>query len=104
MENEIMMTIKKNGVVILEHELSRFTIQEGNLSLGLKSAQAFDIPMVFQGMYEVTVVTPTQTINRLAVYISYNYMVFSNTIKNESGEESTYLDCSDNGLLFKIVG
>jgi hypothetical protein len=56
-------------------------------------------------VYEVTVITPTQTITKTAVYISYNYMVFSNTIKDEvTGEEKTYLDCSDNGLLFRVIG
>lgn len=103
MANTINMVIKKDGVVLMEHELSRFSIQEGNLSLGLKSTQAFDIPMVFQGMYEVIVITPTQTITKLAVYISYNYMVFSNTVTEEDGSKRTYLDCSDNGILFRII-
>jgi hypothetical protein len=105
LEDKIIMIIKKADQVLMEHELSRFSLNEGNLSLGLKSVQMFDIPMLFQGVYEVTVITPTQTITKTAVYISYNYMVFSNTIKDEeTGEEKTYLDCSDNGLLFKVIG
>jgi hypothetical protein len=105
LEDKIIMIIKKADQVLMEHELSRFSLNEGNLSLGLKSVQMFDIPMLFQGVYEVTVITPTQTITKTAVYISYNYMVFSNTIKDEvTGEEKTYLDCSDNGLLFRVIG
>lgn len=100
----ILMTIKKDGQVLMEHELSRFSISDGNLALGLKSVQVFDIPMVFQGVYEVSVITPEQTIIKNALYISYNYMIFSNTITNEDGTKSTYLDCSDNGLLFKVIG
>lgn len=104
MENTILMTIKKDEQVLMEHELSRFSISDGNIALGLKSVQMFDIPMIFQGMYEVTVITPEQIIIKNAIYISYNYMVFSNTITNEDGSKSTYLDCSDNGLLFKVIG
>lgn len=104
MEDKISMIIRKAGQVLMEHELSRFSLNEGNLSLGLKSVQMHDIPMVFHGMYEVTVMTPTQTITKTAVYISYNYMVFSNTVRDEDGQERTYLDCSDNGLLFKVIG
>lgn len=103
MENTILVMIKKDGVVLLEHELSRFSFSEGNLSLGLKSAQMFDIPMVYQGVYEVTIISLDQTITKTAVYISYNYMVFSNTVTEEDGTQRTYLDCSDNGLLFKVI-
>jgi hypothetical protein len=104
MENVILMMIKKDGQILMEHELSRFSISEGNMALGLKSVQMFDIPMIFQGVYEVSIITPEQIITKNAMYLSYNYMVFSNTITNEDGTKSTYLDCSDNGLLFKIIG
>jgi hypothetical protein len=104
MGNTINMIIRKGEQVLMESELSRFSINDGNLSLGLKSVQMFDIPMIFQGMYSVTVVTPNQTIVKDAVYISYNYMVFSNTIIKEDGTQETMLDCSDNGLLFRLVG
>lgn len=104
MADTINMVIKRDGVVLMEHELSRFSINDGNLSLGLKSAQAFDIPMIFQGVYDVDVIIPEQIISKSCIYLSYNYMVFSNTITEEDGSKRTYLECSDNGLLFKVIG
>ena len=103
-DDEMYMMVKKDGQILMEHRLSRFITQDGNLSLGLMSKQMFDIPMIFQSIYEVKVILPEQTITKYAVYLSYNYVVFSSTIINENGAKETSLDCSDNGLLFRIVG
>lgn len=104
MENTIMMAIKKDGQILMEAELSRFSTTDGNLALGLKSADLVSIPMLYQGVYEITITTPTQVITKTAIYISYNYVVFSNTVTNDDGSKTTYLECSDNGLLFRIIG
>ena len=101
---EMTMRILKDGNVLMEQPLSRFIIQEGNLSLGIKSKQMFDIPMVFMGVYDIEIILPGQTIVKKGIYNSYNYVVFSSTVKDEDGQERTYLDCSDNGLLFRILG
>lgn len=101
---KMMATIRKNGISLMEIPLSRFSINEGNFSLGIKSKQMFDIPMLFGNLYEITLVTPEQTLIKNAVYLSYNYMVFSNTYTQADGSETTSLDCSDNGLLFRIAG
>ncbi len=101
---EMTMRILKDGNVLMEQPLSRFIIQEGNLAIGIKSKQMFDIPMTFMGVYDIEIILPGQVIMKKGIYNSYNYVVFSNTVKEEGGQERTYLDCSDNGLLFKVIG
>jgi hypothetical protein len=50
MEDTMNMSVAKDGAILMQHELS----------LGLKSRQMLDIPMLSQRMYEVTVSTPSR--------------------------------------------
>lgn len=104
MENKMFVEIKKGEETLIAHEISRFNTNENNLSVCLSSTQMFDIPMVFNGVYTIIITLPDQVITKLCMYISYNYVVFSRTFENELGNIETGLDCSDNSLLFRMIG
>lgn len=101
---EMFAEVKKGDKVLMSHAISRFNTQEDTLSFCFKSVQMFDIPLLFNGIYDVVITLPGQTIKRQCMYISYNYIVFSNTITLDDGSKQTSLDCSDNGLIFRVIG
>lgn len=100
---EMIIEVRKGTEVLLAHPLSRFNTNENNLSVCLKSVVMFEIPFIFNGVYDVRIILPGQVIDKTCMYLSYNYIVFSNTTTNTEGVKETRLDCSDNSLLFKIL-
>lgn len=95
-------TIKKDNSLVGEYELSRVSLQNGNLALGVKSADMIQVPFIRGTLYRITV-EAEQTIEKQGLYVSYNYQVFSETKKDDSGMEITDLICADNSLLFQIL-
>lgn len=104
MENKMTVEVKRGDAVLMSHEISRFNTQENTLSVCFKSVQMFDIPMIFDGVYSVVITLPQQVITKTCIFVSYNYIVFSNTFTQEDGSKETSLDCSDNSLLFRVIG
>lgn len=105
MENGTMFVeIKEGEKILMSHEISRFNTQQNTLSVCFRSVQMFDIPMAFDGMYTVKIILPEQVITKICLFSSYNYIVFSNTFTKVDGSKVTSLDCSDNSLLFRVIG
>lgn len=97
------VSILKDGIELINREISRFSTSDGNLAVGLSGTTMIENPLIFGKSYSIVITTPEQTITKLGMFVSYNYVVYSQPSTDENGNTVISYNVADNGLLFKIV-
>jgi hypothetical protein len=96
------ITVEKDGIELLQREIVRMSTNEGNLTVALAGNSMIDIPLAFGKSYSLTITTPEQTISKTCIYLSYNYVVYSQSNDDAENPSNTFV-VAENSLVLREI-